>query len=126
MPEQATAGDLLAPRLQQELAAALARERDRLGRIIRSLAATERALRESQGAESDPGEAPADVASDLAEAEITLNLQREERKRLAEVEAALHRMAGGTYGMCERCRRPIDPHRLYARPWARLCRPCVE
>ena len=43
------------------------------------------------------------------------------REHLAEVEAALDRVAAGTYGICEVCHRPIDPERLEARPTARTC-----
>jgi RNA polymerase-binding transcription factor DksA len=43
------------------------------------------------------------------------------RTHLDEVEAALARVAAGTYGSCEVCHRPIDPDRLEARPTARTC-----
>ena len=43
------------------------------------------------------------------------------RDHLAEVEAALARVAAGTYGVCEVCHRPIDPARLEARPTASTC-----
>jgi RNA polymerase-binding transcription factor len=44
---------------------------------------------------------------------------------LAEVEAALERVAAGTYGTCERCGRPIATARLEARPVARTCITCA-
>ncbi|WP_433030613.1 TraR/DksA C4-type zinc finger protein [Actinomycetospora sp. CA-053990] len=34
-------------------------------------------------------------------------------------------MAAGTYGVCERCGRPIAPERLEARPAARTCVTCT-
>ena len=43
------------------------------------------------------------------------------RDHLQEVEAALARVADGTYGVCEVCHRPVDPARLEARPTARTC-----
>jgi RNA polymerase-binding transcription factor DksA len=112
--------------LRQELAEALVRERDRLRRTVHLLAAAERALSESQGAESDAGGADADVASDLAEEEVTLVLERAERERLAEVEAALQRIAADSYGHCERCGKRVETRRLYARPWARTCLACAQ
>ncbi|WP_219996211.1 TraR/DksA family transcriptional regulator [Nocardioides humi] len=54
----------------------------------------------------------------------TLVLQA--RRHLAEVEAALDRVAAGTYGTCERCGRPIAPARLEARPAARSCIACAS
>lgn len=43
------------------------------------------------------------------------------REHLREVEATLPRVAAGTYGVCDVCRRPIDAARLEARPTARTC-----
>src|SRR5215217_9324474 len=51
-------------------------------------------------------------------------LLRQAERRLAEVEAALARLADGSYGTCERCGRPIPPERLRARPSARTCVSC--
>jgi Prokaryotic dksA/traR C4-type zinc finger len=40
---------------------------------------------------------------------------------LAEIEAALDRVALGTYGRCEDCGAPISEARLHAVPWSRHC-----
>ncbi|HZS02921.1 MAG TPA: TraR/DksA C4-type zinc finger protein [Chloroflexota bacterium] len=114
------------PRLQQELAQALVRERARLLRTAGQLATAERELGESQGSEGDGRGAPADLASDLVEATVDLALEHAERERLAAVEAALHRIAEGTYGTCEGCGEPINTDRLYAHPWANLCIRCAQ
>ena len=47
------------------------------------------------------------------------------RDHLAEIDAALVRLADGTYGICERCGRPIGEARLEARPEARTCISCA-
>ena len=47
------------------------------------------------------------------------------RARVREVDAALARVAAGTYGTCEVCRRPIAEARLRARPTARTCVACA-
>ena len=44
---------------------------------------------------------------------------------LAEVDAALERMQKGTYGVCESCRRVIEPERLIADPLVRFCLDCL-
>jgi DnaK suppressor protein len=44
--------------------------------------------------------------------------------RLAEVDAALDRLATGTYGTCQTCGRPIGTGRLAARPSASTCFSC--
>jgi RNA polymerase-binding transcription factor DksA len=45
---------------------------------------------------------------------------------LREIEQALTRLRQGTYGVCERCQRPINPYRLRAIPYATLCIACKE
>lgn len=46
--------------------------------------------------------------------------------RLIEVDAALERIADGTYGWCQGCGRGIPDDRLRARPEARLCAACAS
>lgn len=48
------------------------------------------------------------------------------RLHLAELDAAEQRLAGGHYGLCEFCGRPIAPARLEARPVARTCIDCAQ
>jgi DnaK suppressor protein len=45
---------------------------------------------------------------------------------LQEIDSALDRVEGGTYGACEGCGEAINPGRLKAIPWARYCVPCQE
>jgi DnaK suppressor protein len=44
--------------------------------------------------------------------------------KLADVERALTKIEGGTYGFCDRCGVSIPDERLEARPWAVLCLRC--
>jgi DnaK suppressor protein len=46
-------------------------------------------------------------------------------QQLAAVDAALVRVAEGSYGVCEVCRRRIAPERLEAIPWAATCVSCA-
>jgi DnaK suppressor protein len=48
------------------------------------------------------------------------------RRRLAELDVALRRVEDGSYGVCERCLRPIPAERLVARPSARTCVACAS
>jgi len=52
-------------------------------------------------------------------------LRRQAEANLAEVDAALTRVAAGTYGVCESCGRPIGPDRLDALPTTRTCVTCA-
>jgi DnaK suppressor protein len=45
--------------------------------------------------------------------------------QLTEIEAAIERLAAGTYGVCEQCGQPIAAARLGARPTARTCIGCA-
>jgi RNA polymerase-binding protein DksA len=53
-------------------------------------------------------------------------VQREAAADLRAVDAALSRIADGTFGVCERCGRPIGIDRLNARPTAELCIDCAR
>lgn len=55
----------------------------------------------------------------LAEAE-TLSLHERLRSQLLEIELALSRIEGGTYGICEETEEVIEHDRLLAIPWTRL------
>jgi RNA polymerase-binding transcription factor DksA len=48
-------------------------------------------------------------------------LREAAQRRLAEIDAALDRVARGTYGVCAVCGEPIAPARLAARPFATRC-----
>jgi RNA polymerase-binding transcription factor DksA len=66
------------------------------------------------------GEDVVDRANDKCEHDTLLAEIRLEEAELAEVEAALERIAAGTYGICELTGRPISRARLRAIPWTRL------
>lgn len=48
------------------------------------------------------------------------------RRRAASFEQQLSRIGQGTYGICERCGRPIDPDRLAVLPDTNLCIECAR
>ncbi len=55
----------------------------------------------------------------MAESE-TLSMHERLRQKLQEIELALSRIEGGTFGLCEETEEPIEPDRLLAIPWTRL------
>ncbi len=61
-----------------------------------------------------------------AEQDLTAVTANMRSGMLREIESALARCAGGTYGICEDCGEEISPNRLKAIPWARYCVPCQE
>lgn len=46
-------------------------------------------------------------------------------KELEAIDAALDRIAAGTFGVCAKCGEPISPARLAAVPHAALCEECI-
>ena len=79
-------------------------------------------LREYLKAAPDPTSDEADL--DAYEREKNLALVRRMEEKLEEIGYALRAAKKGTYGICERCGKPIDPARLAARPETTLCVRC--
>jgi RNA polymerase-binding transcription factor len=48
------------------------------------------------------------------------------RSNLRDVERALAKLDDGSYGLCDRCGKPIGEERLDAIPWALLCIDCKK
>ncbi|MFE0416513.1 TraR/DksA family transcriptional regulator [Streptomyces tendae] len=61
-----------------------------------------------------------------AQTEVRVKLAASARMVLADVEAALDRIAEGRYGRCQLCRRAIDRDRLMIVPQARYCARCQQ
>jgi RNA polymerase-binding protein DksA len=64
------------------------------------------------------------AASQVFEQQRDLALRDHNSQHLEQVEAAIVRLADGTFGACARCGRPIAPERLEALPWAAYCIEC--
>lgn len=69
---------------------------------------------------------PADLGTETFERSKDLGLRSNALRRIQEIDAALERMAAGTYGVCEECGQPIDPARLEAFPSATTCIACQQ
>ncbi|MHB1158337.1 MAG: TraR/DksA family transcriptional regulator [Phycisphaerales bacterium] len=63
----------------------------------------------------------ADVGSDNYDQDLMLGLMESERKLLREIDDALHRIAEGTFGVCQATGKLINKARLEAKPWAKYC-----
>jgi DnaK suppressor protein len=62
-----------------------------------------------------------DMASVTFDRELDQGLEEGAQQTLGQIERALQKIDEGSYGICERCGRPIGEDRLRARPWATLC-----
>ena len=66
----------------------------------------------------------ADHASDMLDREVDGSLEDNAEEIVREIDAALERIAAGTYGTCSRCGQEIPEERLAAVPYAVLCVAC--
>jgi len=62
-----------------------------------------------------------DMATVTFDRELDEGLEEGAIQTLAQIDRALARLDEGSYGVCERCGKPIAEERLQARPWATLC-----
>jgi RNA polymerase-binding protein DksA len=75
---------------------------------------------ELAGQVHDPGEASvAELLKDLSLASVDRHIEE-----IRAIDAALMRMARGTYGVCAACGKPIDFDRLQVQPSATRCQEC--
>lgn len=82
-----------------------------------SFAATQSDLSGDVGVDDES----ADAGTATFEREKDLSIEQNVRDLLQKIERALKRMDGKTYGVCERCGKPIEKARMKALPYVDLC-----
>ena len=100
----------------------LENEQKRLTRELEQLKAIVRPADERR--EGSPFGKREEEATEAAELETRLELEKRIRNQLASVEHALAKFEEGTYGSCDNCGQPIPSERLEALPQASLCLEC--
>ncbi|MEH3077839.1 MAG: TraR/DksA C4-type zinc finger protein [Quadrisphaera sp.] len=115
------------PRLSlADVVAALEAERaDATAQVLdldRAVAGVVEASRDSNADDEHDPEG-ATIAFERAQA---IAVRDRQRARLREVDAALGRVAAGTFGRCENCGCEIAPGRLLARPTSHTCVTCAD
>lgn len=110
--------DELNAQILSELKAQLEREQAELESDLAALRSDERG---DQGATSKADDVHdyGEESADLEQLERSNDIEDDMRTQLREVKHALAKFATGTYGLCERCGRPIPVARLRAIPEAR-------
>jgi DnaK suppressor protein len=97
-------------------------------RALQRVAALERefaGLAEAASGAGTDDEHDPEGATLAFERQHTAALLDQARTQVAAVDAALGRLAAGSYGACERCGQPIGAERLAARPAALSCIRCA-
>ena len=109
---------------QADVRAVLAAER---ASTLQRLAALEREFagiaESSAGADDEHDPEGATIAF---EREHVAALAGQARQHLAEIDAAVRRLADGSYSRCEICGQPIGEARLAARPMTTTCIRCAS
>ena len=88
-----------------------------------------KAQADSLALEHEPGDVQFDEeggegGTSNVDRELDLVLSAQARASVEEIDLALAKMDTGTYGICERCGKPIPEARLEALPHASLCVAC--
>ncbi|MDN5311737.1 MAG: hypothetical protein PWQ68_710, partial [Thermoanaerobacteraceae bacterium] len=83
-------------------------------------------LKESVGELSSYDNHTSDLGAEIFEREKDLGLKDNTKILLMKVNHALDKIRDGTYGICERCGKPIDKERLEAVPYTTLCIECKK
>ncbi len=65
---------------------------------------------------TDIGDEEEDNAHEIEEFQVTMNTEELLETKLRDIDAALARLADGTYGICKYTNEPIEKERLLARP----------
>ncbi|HEX8130925.1 MAG TPA: TraR/DksA family transcriptional regulator [Pyrinomonadaceae bacterium] len=69
---------------------------------------------------------PADMAANAYTKELLISMSANDRRLLALIDEALHRIETGGFGECVNCGEPVQEKRLEAVPWARFCLKCQD
>jgi RNA polymerase-binding transcription factor DksA len=99
----------------------LEEERDRKIALLPTLRAdivSANAARQNSNVDDEHDPEGATIAFELSQASALL---AQSSSGLAQIEAALDRIAAGTYGSCAVCGEQIAEGRLEARPWTPFC-----
>jgi DnaK suppressor protein len=101
----------------------LEEERDQLRRQFSEIEESSLGAPQSElsGEVSSFDEEYADAGTDTFERERDLSLSNNIRDLIDKIDRALESIDEGTYGICERCGRPIEKARMKALPYATLC-----
>ena len=99
-------------------------ESERLQRELGELRAQLTALEASVKVKPDFGLGEGDPS--IARWELDRAMLKELKQRAEGLERQLSRIEDGTYGICERCGKPIDPRRLAVLPDTNICIDCAR
>jgi RNA polymerase-binding transcription factor DksA len=105
-----------------ELRARLLEEKEELGAQLTTIEENSFATSQSESSgEVAFDDETADAGTATFERERDLSIENNIRDLMQKVDRALQRMDAGTYGICDRCGKPIEKARVRALPYVDLC-----
>jgi RNA polymerase-binding transcription factor DksA len=93
-------------------------------RLAEQLEALKASAPQEDRREGSPFGKREEEATETADLENRLAMEKRVIDQLAEIDAALDKVNKGTFGRCENCCKVIDPARLEILPYAKLCVAC--
>jgi RNA polymerase-binding protein DksA len=115
------------PWTKKELAEVRTELEIEVGRLVHQISEAEEGIADLLRDSGDgAGDDQADAGTKTFEREHEMSLANNARELLLQNERALSRLSDGTYGVCERCGKPIGKLRLQAFPRATLCVTCKQ
>jgi DnaK suppressor protein len=107
---------------QDDLRATLRAERDQLEKQLITIEENSFAATQSDiSGEVAFDDETAEGGTATFERERDLSIENNVRDLMQKIDRALEKMAAGTYGICERCGKPIEKARVRALPYVDLC-----
>ena len=97
------------------------RDLESVARVATEQGSLNQSQADSAGEMSAVDQHQTDLASDTLERELDFSVREGAEASLRDVERALGRIDGGTYGVCPACNGPIPDERLEVRPEAEYC-----
>jgi len=119
-------------KLLQELKENLENKKEELEKMLKSFAKKDKKLPGDWDTrfpswDGETGSAALEKAADQVEEYSTLlPIEYSLELRLKNINLALEKIKKGKYGMCEKCKKPIDVERLKISPETRFCKKCKE
>ena len=117
----------VSPELISQVKAALLAEKERLENDLGTFSKKNtKVAGDYDSTFPDYGDKDDENAAEVAEYAANLSIEHDLEKTLRDVNAALDRIAKGTYGICKYCGKPIEEKRLLARPTSSACVACKK
>ena len=114
-------------KLQSQLAQELEKKKNRLEKQLKVFAKKNPKVKGDWSTRfPNFGDQPDENAEEIATYESLLAVEQALEIRLEQIEKALKKIKTQKYGICEKCKKEIEPERLKVAPEAKFCIKCIN